>query len=39
MTTGWVWDERYMGHDTGRGAGPLPAGDACRDTDRRSETG
>lgn len=23
MTTGWVWDERYMWHDTGTGAGPL----------------
>lgn len=26
MATGWVWDERYMWHDTGTGAGPLPAG-------------
>lgn len=26
MATGWVWDERYMWHDTGTGGGPLPAG-------------
>ncbi|MDY7104939.1 MAG: class II histone deacetylase [Actinomycetota bacterium] len=25
MVTGWVWDERYMWHDTGMGGGPLPA--------------
>jgi acetoin utilization deacetylase AcuC-like enzyme len=25
-TTGLVWDERYMWHDTGTGAGPLSAG-------------
>lgn len=24
--TGWVFDERYLWHDTGTGAGPLPAG-------------
>lgn len=26
MATGWLWDERYMWHDTGYGAGPLSAG-------------
>lgn len=24
--TGWVWHETFMWHDTGTGAGPLPAG-------------
>ncbi len=24
--TGWVFDERYLWHDTGTGAGPFPAG-------------
>lgn len=26
MTTGWVWHERYMWHDTGSAAGFIPAG-------------
>ena len=26
MATGLVWHERYMWHDTGSAAGPLPAG-------------
>ena len=26
MTTGWLWDERYMWHDTGHGAAFLPPG-------------
>ncbi len=26
MTTGWVWRESYMWHDTGHAAGFLPAG-------------
>jgi acetoin utilization deacetylase AcuC-like enzyme len=27
MTTGWVWDERYMWHDTGRRGRSLPGGE------------
>ena len=26
VTTGFLWHERYMWHDTGRAGGPLPAG-------------